>query len=155
MNLTPEKWTLLLLSLIFVSLLQVNRMHCKKLWFELYIHVCTQSEIRIFRTLVVRCKHTWNENFWHTFSLYTQYFQLQTKNFNETPECWILILAGCKYICGPAKLHLQPRQTYVWPAKWVIMGHILTKFSNIFKNSIAVERLKLRWRLLAHSDHSF
>ena len=22
-----------------------------------------------------------------TFSLYTQYFQLQTKNFNETPKC--------------------------------------------------------------------
>ena len=29
MNLTPEKWTLLLLSLIFVSLLQLNRLQCK------------------------------------------------------------------------------------------------------------------------------
>ena len=50
-----------------------------------------------------------------------QYFQLQAKNFNETPKCWLLILAGCKYICSPAKLYLQPCQTYVWPAKWVII----------------------------------
>ena len=50
-----------------------------------------------------------------------QDFQLQTKNFNKTPKCWLLILAGCKYICGPAKFHLQPCQTYVWPAKWVII----------------------------------
>ena len=112
-----QKWTLLLLSLIFVSLLQLNRMHCEKLWFWLYIYVCMQSEIRIFRTLVVRCKHTWNKKFWHTFSLHMQNFQFQTKNLNETPKCWLLILAGCKYICGP----LQPCQTYVWPAKWVII----------------------------------
>ena len=79
--------------------------------------VCTQSEIWIFRTLVVRYKHTWSENLWHTVSLHMQYFQLQTKNFNETPKYWLLILAGCKYISGPAKFHLQPCQTYVWPAK--------------------------------------
>ena len=30
------------LSLIFMSLLQLYRMHCKKLWFQLYIYVCTQ-----------------------------------------------------------------------------------------------------------------
>ena len=38
MNVKPEKWTLLLLSLIFVSLVQLNLMHCKKLWFWLYVH---------------------------------------------------------------------------------------------------------------------
>ena len=53
-----RKWTLLLLSLIFVSLLQLNRMHFKKQWLQLYIYVCMQSEIQTFRTLVVRCKHT-------------------------------------------------------------------------------------------------
>ena len=52
-----------------------------------------------------------------------QYFQLQLKNFNKTPKCWLLILAGCKYICGPAKFHLQPCQTYVWPSKWVIIDN--------------------------------
>ena len=56
-----------------------------------------------------------------THSLHMQYFQLQTKNFNETPKCWLLILVGCKYICGLAKFHLQPCQTYVWPTKWVIL----------------------------------
>ena len=52
-----------------------------------------------------------------------QDFQLQTKNFNKTPKCWLLISAGYKYICSPAKFHLQPCQTYVWPAKWVIIGN--------------------------------
>ena len=51
------------------------------------------------------------EKFWHTVSLHMQYFQLQTKNFNETRKRWLLILAGCKYICGPAKFHLQLCQT--------------------------------------------
>ena len=44
MNLTPKKLTLLLLSLIFVSLLQVHRMHCKKLWFNCtFMYVCSQK----------------------------------------------------------------------------------------------------------------
>ena len=45
------------------------------------------------------------------------------KTFNYKPKISVkpqntdLISAGCKYICGPAKFHLQPCQTYVWPAK--------------------------------------
>ena len=58
---------------------------------------------------------------WHTFTLYMQYFQLHSKNFNATQKCWLLILAGCRYICCPTKFHLQPCQTYVWPPKSVII----------------------------------
>ena len=60
-----------------------------------------------------------------------QDFQLQTKNSDETPECWLLILAGCKYICGPAKFQLQPCQTYIWPAKWVIICIINFTFKKL------------------------
>ena len=40
----------------------------------------------------------------------------------KTSKYWQLILAGCKYICGPAKFHLQLCQIYVWLSKWVIIS---------------------------------
>ena len=46
---------------------------------------------------------------------------ITNQKFQLNPKILTLILAGCKYICGPARFHLQPCQTYVWPAKWVII----------------------------------
>ena len=93
-------------------------MHCKKQWFQLYVR---RQKFGYFGHWLSD-KNTFEVKNFNTQSSYMQYFQLQTKNFNEPPKCWILILAGCKYICGPAKFHLQPCQTYVWPAKWVIIN---------------------------------
>ena len=103
-NRTPEKLTFLLLSLIFVSLLQVNAMYLKKQWFLVYIYASGQSELYSFQTLVVQSKHSLNEKVWTHMQSSSALLSIPRQKFKQNQKMMDSDFSGLQIYLRPGKV---------------------------------------------------
>ena len=74
----------------------------------------------------------------HIYSSYA-ILLIAKQKFQWNPKMMTFDFSGLQNICGPAKFHLQPCQTYVWPSKWVI---IIDKTTSLWLHYWAAASLK-------------